>query len=59
MTSYDDRGKEEEPIDDLRYGRLVARYDGWGYKDGRERNREIPVHRCSDEELGITRDDEG
>ena len=55
LAEFSNRGLAEEPIDDPTYGRLVARTDGWGqaYK-GKDRNREIPIHRCSNEELGIT-----
>ena len=42
---------DPEPIDDPRYGRVLARIDRWGYEG--ERNIELPVHRCSDEELGL------
>ena len=30
----------------------MARTDQWGYEG--ERNKELSVHRCSDEELGMT-----
>ena len=55
LTEFNSRGLEQEPIDDPRYGRIVARTDGWGKGvAGKDRNREIPIHRCSNEELGIT-----
>ena len=43
---------DPEPIDDPRFGRILARTDQWGYEG--ERNIELPAHRCSDEELGLT-----
>ena len=43
-----------EPIDDPKYGRVLARLDRWGYEGWR--NRELRVHRCTDEELGLTED---
>ena len=43
-----------EPIDDPKYGRVLARLDRWGYEG--LRRRELRVHRCTDEELGLTED---
>ena len=43
-----------EPIDDPKYGRVVARLDRWGYEGWRR--KELRAHRCTDEELGLTED---
>ena len=51
LAAFDE---DPEPIDDPRYGRVLARTDGWGYEG--ERNKELSVHRCSEEELGLTED---
>ena len=48
ITAYDG---DTEPIDDPRYGKLLARYDTWGL--GPERFQNIPIHNCTDQELGL------
>ena len=53
ITAYDG---DPEPIEDPRYGRTYARYDGWG--NGKPRNINIETHQCSEEELGISGDPE-
>ena len=40
-----------QTVDDPRYGRIFARTDQWGFDE--ERNTEIAIHKCSDEELGL------
>ena len=37
--------------DDPRIGRLFARTDQWGFDE--KRNIEFPIHKCTDEELGL------
>ena len=53
IAAFDD---DPTPIDDPRYGRELARIDRWGYEENR--NRELSVHRCTDEELGLTKNKE-
>ena len=53
IAAFDD---DPDPIDDDKYGRVVGRIDRWGYEG--QRNRELRVHRCTDEELGLTENKE-
>ena len=52
ITAYD---ANREPIEDPRLGRVVAKIVSWGFSEtqGVDIGGEIPVHRCTEEEIGI------
>ena len=52
ITAYDG---DTEPVEDPRYGRMLARYYTWGLGDSYQ---DIETHVCSDEELGLLEDKE-
>ena len=55
ITAYDG---DSESVEDPRFGRLLARYDTWGL--GHEnRYQNIPIHSCTDQELGLLENKEG
>ena len=53
ITHYD---SNQEPIDDLDYGEIVARYQTWGLGQemGSGMSDPIPIKRCTPAELGLS-----
>ena len=52
ITAYDDN---PEPIDDPRYGRIIAKITSWGFEEDEQGvgMSEVKTRNCTKEELGI------
>ena len=57
MTEYD---SETEIIERKEYGELIIEHYGWGYTGtfGGSHSRNLSYHQCSDEELGLVRNND-